>query len=49
MCFKDISLSTARNIVGEKKFWKVIIIIIEIYYCTTSSSSSYSKNSNLCS
>ena len=31
MCFKDISLSTSRNIVGEKKFWKVIVII-EIYY-----------------
>ena len=31
MCFKDISLSTPRNIVGEKKFWKVIVII-EIYY-----------------
>ena len=31
MCFKDISLSTPRNIVEEKKFWKVIVII-EIYY-----------------
>ena len=31
MCFKDTSLSTPRNIVGEKEFWKVIVII-EIYY-----------------
>ena len=29
MYFKDISLSTPRNIVGQKEFWKVIII--EIY------------------
>ena len=29
MYFKDISLNTQHNIVGEKEFWK--FIIIEIY------------------